>query len=236
MVDKQKIILFLSICLLLCVSSICYAVKLFSIFHCVHYSHVKDKIKNPVTENQIFPDTLMWSSGGEERFGLRLSIHCERNDRIYKSGDLIGIRSGILNCSNEDKYLATAHYSPNKHRIPPEYTLYIDGPVRAAEKEKRWGYLGDDVIFVGQRAKPNLIKVSPGEIFNPSPDSLYYNTWNGILHLTESGTYRTWCSYEFDSLTSNIPVDGKVKLYSDTIEVIVRWNPCAGCWRRWGQI
>lgn len=228
MVNRQRIVLAVSVLLILTFFGICYAVKLHSIYHCKHYNRVKHRMENQKTENHIFPDTLFWSKGGEEKFGLRLLIHCERNNRMY-SGDLIGIRSGILNCANEDIHLALAYYSPNKHRIPPEYTLYVDGPEAAVLKERGRVYMGDDAIHVGERLKPALFEISSGKIFNPSPDSFYYNAWNGILHLTESGVYKIWCSYSFDSLTSNIPVEEITTLYSDTIEIIMKWDPCSGC-------
>lgn len=203
-----------------------YRKNIFAPFYSVHYSHIKDELYNPPTEDNLFPDSMTWldrwSSGGKLKYDMKLLIGCNKSDRTYAVGEPIGIRCGIGHVRlNEEMYLAKAYYSPNKHDWPPEITVYIDAPGGAEKEKEHLGYMGDDVIFTN-RPKVDSIRVPPGKIFNPSPDNLFYNIWAGIYRFETPGIYRIWCSYTFDSLTSSIKVNHIDTLYSDILEIIIK--------------
>lgn len=209
--------------------------RLFAPLYSIHYSHVQDEIVNPTTDDNFFPDSLaysakwtpepqrpkeLWETAGKLKHRIKLLIGCDKPERVYKSGELMGIRCGITHVRlGEETYLAKARYSPGKCGWPPEITIYIDSPAEA--KKKEGGYLGDDVGSL-VRPESDLIEVPPGKIFNPSPDQHYYNKWNGIFKFETPGIYRIWATYTFDSLTSSIKVDHVDTLYSDTLEIVIQ--------------
>lgn len=183
----------------------------------IPYNSVKAKIDNPKTHGGLYPNSLEWSRGGEVKQGLQALIACNKKNREYLISEIIGIRSGIRNISDSTIQLWFAHYSPGKVGIPPNYTLFVDGPVNYRGS----GYEGDDVILGGPRKKPaSMTSIPAGSVFNPSSDSLYYNSSDGLFKFEVPGVYKMWFTYSFDSLTSTLSVPLTV-ICSDTIEVKV---------------
>lgn len=171
-----------------------------------------------MTHGGLYPDTLDWSRGGEAKFGLQALIACNKKHREYRISEIIGVRSGIRNVSDSTIQLGFAYYSPNKHGIPPDYTLSIEGPYNYP---RVIGYLGDDAIYDGPRTKlENMVPILSGKVFNPSPDSLFYNASDGLFSFEMPGTYRLWFTYSFDSLSSSLSVP-LTSISSDTIELKV---------------
>ncbi len=128
---------------------------LFAPFFAVHYNHVKDSFYNPLTENNLYPDSMnelsLWSKGGKLKHNMKLLIGCNKQSKTYMPGELIGIRCGIIHANlNERVFLAKAHYSPNKCGWPPEITIHINAPADAIREKMHLGYLGDDCIFINR--------------------------------------------------------------------------------------
>jgi hypothetical protein len=191
----------------------------------IHFNNVRDSIYNPATEDNLYPDSMTglyrWSKGGKLKYDMKLLIGCNKQDKTYTTGELIGIRCGIIHAIlNEKVYLAKAYYSPNKIHWPPEITVYINGPTDAGREKLHLIYMGDDVIS-SDRPKVDSVNVPAGRIFNPSPDNLFYNMWAGIYRFESPGIYRIACSYTFDSLTSSIKTNQIETLFSDTLEITV---------------
>jgi hypothetical protein len=173
-------------------------------------------IDNPTTFNSQYPDTLNWSPGGPVTLGLQAVIACNKKSGNYFPTEVVSVRSGIRNVSDSVIQLGLAYYSPDKRGIPPEYTLFIEGPYN---RPRTFGYLGDDAFYGGPRKKlENIISVLPGKVFNPSPSLLYYSISDGFFLFETPGKYKLWFSYSFDSLTSSFSVPLSV-VTSDTIEI-----------------
>jgi hypothetical protein len=194
------------------------AERLYSFLYSIPYSSVKSEIDNPRTKKGLYPDTLNWSNGGGPKFGLQAHIWCNKTILQYLPTELVGVRAGLRNLSDSVIQLGFAYYSPNKHGIPPEYTLFIEGPYNYP---RVIGYLGDDVLYGGPRTKlQNMTSIPPGKVFNTSPDSLFYNVSDGLFSFETPGTYRLWFSYSFDSFTSSLSTP-LTSISSDTIELEV---------------
>lgn len=195
------------------------AERLFSPFYSVHYSKVKGRIANPQTPDCLYPDTLSWSSAGSVSYGLQVLLDVDRPTRSYRTNDLIGVRCGIRNCTARDVSLAVASYSPNKRRSLPDYTLYIEGP---RQRKLPYIWLGDDIVILSS-PPPQQFAVPPAGVFNPSPDSLYYNAGNGILRFKTPGRYALWVGLGLDSLSTSVKLDKPhVTIWSDTVFIRVR--------------
>lgn len=192
--------------------------RLASYVYSIAYRSVESEIDNTVSHGGLYPDTLDWSAGGEPEYGLQALIACNNRHPEYLPTELVGLRAGIRNISDSTIQLGFAYYSPDKHGIPPEYTVFIEGPYNYP----RVGiYLGDDALYVGPRTKlKNMISIPPGKVFNPSFDSLFYNSSDGLFRFETPGTYRLWFTYSFDSLTSSLLVPLTL-ISSDTIELLV---------------
>lgn len=194
------------------------AERLASYLYSIPYNSVKLEMDNPRTHGGLYPDTLKWSRGGESMFGLQALIACNKTELEYLPTELVGVRAGIRNVSDSTIQLGFAYYSPNKHGIPPNYTLSIEGP---HNYPRVFGYLGDDAIYIGPRKKlENMVSIPPSKVFNPSFDSLFYNSSDGLFSFEVPGTYRLWFTYSFDSLTSSLLVPLTL-ISSDTIELQV---------------
>ena len=192
--------------------------KLASYLYSIPYSSVKSEIDNPRTHGGLYPDTLDWSPGGEPEYGLQALIACNKRHREYLPTELVGVRVGIRNISGSSIELGFAYYSPNKHGIPPDYTLFIEGPYNYP---RVIGYLGEDALYGGPRTKlQNMTSIATGRVFNPSFDSLFYNSTDGLFSFETPGTYRLCLTYSFDSLTSSLSVP-LTSISSDTIELEV---------------
>ncbi len=193
--------------------------RLLSFLYSIPYHGVESEIANPRTHSGLYPDSLRWSPGGEPKYGLQAVIACNKGAHEYMPTELIGVRAGIRNVSDASVELGFAFYSPNKLAIPPEYTLLIEGPY---SYPRAMGYLGDDVILDGPRTRlKNMISVRPARVFNPSFDSLFYNSTDGLFSFEVPGIYKMWFTYSFDSLTSSLQVPMTV-ITSDTIEIEVK--------------
>jgi len=185
-----------------------------SYLYSIRFENVR--IYNPIADSNQYPDELVWSPGGEAVFGLQALIACNKPEGFYLPDEVIAVRSGVKNISDSIVQLGLAYCSPNKHGIPPEYTLFIDGPYN---RPLIFGYLGDDAIYGGPRKKlENMVSVAPDKVFNPSSDGLYYNISDGFFKFATPGIYRFWFSYSFDSLTSSLIVP-ETAVTSDTIEI-----------------
>jgi hypothetical protein len=194
------------------------AERLYSFLYSIPYSSVKSEIDNPRTKKGLYPDTLNWSNGGVPKFGLQAHIWCNKTILEYLPTELVGVRAGLRNLSDSVIQLGFAYYSPNKHGIPPEHTLFIEGPYNYP---RGIGYMGDDALYGGPRTRlQNMTYIAPGEVFNPSPDSLFYNASDGFFSFEMPGTYKLWYTYSFDSLTSSLSVQ-LTSISSDTIELEV---------------
>lgn len=192
--------------------------RLASYLYSIPYSSVKSEIDNPRTKKGLYPDTLNWSNGGVPKLGLQSLISCNKTKLKFLPTELIGVRAGVRNLSDSVIQLGFAYYSPNKHGIPPEYTLFIDGPYN---HPRGMIYMGDDALYGGPRTRlQNMTSIAPGEVFNPSPDSLFYNASDGFFSFETPGTYKLWFTYSFDSLTSSLSVP-LTSISSDTIELEV---------------
>lgn len=195
------------------------AERLASYLYSIPYNSVKFEMDNPRTHGGLYPDTLKWSRGGESMFGLQALIACNKTELEYLPTELVGVRAGIRNVSDSTIQLGFAYYSPNKHGIPPNYTLSIEGP---HNYPRVIGYLGDDALYCGPRTKlQNMTSIPPGRVFNPSFDSLFYNSTDGLFRFGVPGTYRLWFTYSFDSLTSSLSIP-LILISSDTIEFQVK--------------
>ncbi|MGB2979971.1 MAG: hypothetical protein WBC77_01845 [Candidatus Zixiibacteriota bacterium] len=192
--------------------------RLASYLYSIAYRSVESEIDNPVSHGGLYPDSLDWSPGGDVKFGLQAAIACNKGAREYLVTELIGVRAGIRNVSDSAIELGFAYYSPDKHGIPPDYTLSIEGP---HNYPRVIGYLGDDALYGGPRTKlQNMVSIPAGSVFNPSFDSLFYNSSDGLFSFEAPGTYRLWFTYSFDSLTSSLLVPLTL-IPSDTIELQV---------------
>jgi len=201
------------------VSRFAYCERLASYLYSIPYRSVESEVDNPVSHGGLYPDTLDWSFGGDVKFGLQAAIACNKRQREYLVTELIGVRAGIRNVSDSSIQLGFAYYSPNKHGIPPEYTVFIEGPYNYP---RVIGYLGDDALYGGPRTKlKNMISIPPGKVFNPSFDSLFYNSSDGLFRFETPGTYKLWFTYSFDSLTSSLSIPLTL-ISSDTIEFRVK--------------
>lgn len=200
------------------IANIAYSERLPSYMYSISYNSVRSEIDNPKTHEGLYPDTVEWSKGGEVKYGLQALIACNKKNREYLVSEIIGVRSGIRNVSDSIVQLWFAFYSPDKHMIPPDYTLFIEG----TRNYRGWGpYLGDDVGYAGPRKRvENMVSITPGKIFNPSIDSLFYNTSDGLFSFDIPGTYKLWFTISYDSLTSNLSIP-LTKITSDTIELQV---------------
>jgi len=219
-INKKTMIYFIlwTFLVVLMNSAVAFSERLPSYNYSVGYGYVETEIDNPKTSEGIYTDTLDWSPGGEVKLGLRAIIGLNKKNKEYLPTELVGVRSGIKNVSDSTVQLACAYYSPNKHGIPPEYTLFIEGPQNYPHII---GYLGNDVLYVGPRTKlQNMISISPGKVFNPSPDSLFYNVSDGLFSFETPGTYTLFFTYSFDSLTSSLQVP-LTSISSDTIDLKV---------------
>jgi hypothetical protein len=192
------------------------AERLYSFLYHIPYNSIKSEIDNPRTMKGLYPDTLNWSNGGVSKLGLQALIWYNKTTLEYLPTELIGVRTGLRNVSDSVIQLGFAYYSPNKHGIPPEYTLFIEGPYNYP---RVMGYMGDDAIYGGPRTRlQNVTSIVPGEVFNPSPDSLFYNASDGFFSFETPGTYNLWFTYSFDSLTSSFPIS-LASISSDTIKL-----------------
>lgn len=192
--------------------------RLPSYMYSIPYHSVENEVDNPKTYRGLYPDTLDWSQGGEVKFGLQALIACNKKNREYLVTEIIGIRSGIKNVSDSIVQLWFAFYSPDKHGIPPDYTLFIEGP---RDYRGKGPYLGDDVFTDGPKKRlENMISIAPSKIFNPSFDSFFYNRSDGLFSFEVPGTYKLWFIISFDSLTSNLSIP-LIRICSDTIELRV---------------
>jgi len=199
-------------------TNIAYSERLPSYMYSIPYHSVETEIDNPKTHGGLYPDTLEWSKGGEIKFGLQSLIACNKKKREYLVSEIIGVRSGIRNVSDSTVQLWFAFYSPNKHGIPPNYTLFIEGQHDYLGKG---GYEGDDAIYIGPRKRPvNMTSIPPARVFNPSIDSLFYNSSDGLFSFEVPGTYKLWFTISYDSLTSNLSIP-LTHIFSDTIELRV---------------
>ena len=220
---NRKAVLLVSVAILSLLSAsatlkFAQAEKLASYLYSIPYGSVKSEIDNPRIHAGLYPDTLKWFKGRESKFGLQALIACNKTEPEYLPTELVGVRAGIRNVSDSTIHLGFANYSPNKHGRPPEYTLFIDGPYNYP---RVIGYLGDDVFWGGPRTKlQNMVSIPPGRVFNPSSDSLLYNSSDGLFSFEAPGTYRLWFTYSFDSLTSSLSVS-LTSISSDTIELEV---------------
>lgn len=192
--------------------------RLASHVYSIAYRSVESEIDNPISHRGLYPDSLNWSTGGDVKLGLQAIIACNKGKREYLVTELIGVRAGIRNISDSTIQLGFAYYSPDKHGIPPEYTVFIEGPYNYP----RVGiYLGDDALYIGPRTKlQNMVSIPAGRVFNPSFDSLFYNSSDGLFSFETPGTYRLSFTYSFDSLTSSLSVPLTL-VSSDTIELRV---------------
>lgn len=200
------------------VSRSAHCERLASYLYSIPYRSVESEVDNPVSHGGLYPDSLDWSTGGDVKLGLQPAIACNKGEREYLVTELIGVRAGIKNVSDSTIQLGFAYYSPNKHGIPPDYTLSIEGPHNYPHVI---GYLGDDALYGGPRTKlQNMVSIPAGRVFNPSPDSLFYNSSDGLFSFETPGTYRLSFTYSFDSLTSSLSVPLTL-VSSDTIELRV---------------
>jgi hypothetical protein len=175
-------------------------------------SRVPTALRTLKSSHGIYPETLVWSRGGTVDHGLRLVIESDRADRTYRSGDIVALRVGVMNCGSE-----TVGLSCDKGFLqPPINELRVDAPEQV-RPPKGLVYIGRDMVELHPK-KPTLVSVPPGAVFNPSKDSSYYRS---ILLLSAPGTYRFWSWISYDGGCSSIE-SKPFMLVSDTIDVIVR--------------
>lgn len=187
------------------------------ILYCQRYDPKKTRLANPRTpKSSLFPPKLLWSAGGDTHAGIQLLIACDRRCRTYHVNDLIGIRTGVHNCSKDTVRLDHANYVPNGGRRP-EYYLDMLCPDDAAAAH--FGYMGDDVrsFDFDLRRRQGLPKVPPGAVFNPSGDGYYYNGKNGVLRITTPGIFRLWVNIHYDSTTTSLSMEQGITYQSDTL-------------------
>lgn len=187
------------------------------ILYCQQYNPKKTRIANPRTpQSSLFPPKLRWSAGGDTHAGIQLLIACDRRCRTYHVNDLIGIRTGVRNCSKDTVRLDHANYVPNGGRRPVYY-LYMLCPDDA--EAAHFGYMGDDVrgIDFDLRRRQGLPKVPPGAVFNPSGDGYYYNGKNDVLRITTPGIFRLWANIHYDSTTTSLSMAQGITYQSDTL-------------------
>ncbi|GEM_PF-3183293 len=174
-------------------------------------SRLTATLKTQKSPHGLYPETLAWSRGGVVNHGLRLVIESDRANRTYRSGDVVALRVGVLNCGSE-----TVGLSCDRGFLqPPINELKVEAP-EGVSPPKGFMFIGRDMVELHPK-KPTLTSVPPGAVFNPSIDSTYYRS---ILRLSVPGTYRFWSSISYDGGCSSI--ESKWFLVSDTIKVIVR--------------